>query len=530
MKHHIRTGVAALLAAVSLVTVSGCGSQAGNQSDTPAAAAGLVPKVSQEQGKTVKTFELVARKTNWKLNDQTEVEAWTYNGTVPGSQIRVKQGEIVRVILKNELDEPTSIHWHGYPVPNTMDGVPGVTQNAVRPGESYTYEFVASVPGTYWYHSHQDSAVQEDRGLYGTLVVEGADEPPVDREYTLVLDEWNPMMGAMDHSGMSMDHSGMSMNHSGMPMHHGDGNAVPPANPDLPPGARHDAMMKAMYTVFSVNGKSGDAIQPLKAAKGQRVRLRFVNAGMQSHVLDLNGQPYTIIATDGQRIASPQTIQGRPFVIAPGERYDIEFTATDSSFAITSRDDSPAADQMRIPVAVIDGKPAQSTAAAKKPLDPVDLTGYGTPGQTAFRLDGKYDMEYRMTLGEVADAKTGDALFTINGQTAPQVPPIRVKKGDKVKVTLVNEGTSNHPMHLHGHFFQILSKNGKPVSGAPIVKDTLNLKPRESYVVAFVADNSGDWMFHCHDLHHAAAGMATSVMYDGHKPFAVDPSVDNKGE
>ncbi len=108
-----------------------------------------------------------------------------------------------------------------------------------------------------------------------------------------------------------------------------------------------------------------------------------------------------------------------------------------------------------------------------------------------------------------------NAVFTINGKAYADVPPLHVKKGDKVLVTMNNVGSSDHPMHLHGHFFQILSKAGKPLTGAPLMKDTLNVKPGETYVVAFAADNPGDWMFHCHDLHHAAAGMVSEVKYGG---------------
>jgi len=125
-----------------------------------------------------------------------------------------------------------------------------------------------------------------------------------------------------------------------------------------------------------------------------------------------------------------------------------------------------------------------------------------------------------------------NGTFTINGKAFPDTPPLDVKEGDLVKVKLVNKSPEDiHPMHLHGHFFQVLSKNGKPVSGSPLIKDTLNILPGEEYVVAFKADNPGHWMFHCHDLGHASKGMVTEVKYDGFKPdFTVDPTVNNKPE
>jgi FtsP/CotA-like multicopper oxidase with cupredoxin domain len=519
------------------------------------------PVITQENGRTVRSFELVAKETDWQLSADKTVRVWAYNGVVPGSQIRAKVGDVIRVTLKNELKEPTSIHWHGYPVPNNMDGIPGVTQNAVRPGETFTYEFEATVPGTYWYHSHQDSANQEDRGLYGTLVVEEKEDQGVQRDYTLVLDEWNTAAlqgGGTDHGGMnhgqtntgreamsSMSHG--SMNHGSMSVPHGDHGHMDMTNMNdgvmthgsgsaaegtsgtqMAPGAMHDRMMREMYTTFSVNGKSGPAIEPLEMAKGERVRLRFVNAGFQSHVIHLHGQEYAIVSADGQTIQEPPAVKDRPFTIAPGERYDVEFVAqADSDWVIESHDASEAAKQMVIPVKVKGGKADNQATADTAKAEPVDMAGYGQAGGGTFDLSMTYDVEYRMDLGEKMGKDGMDPVFTINGRTYPDIKPLQVKEGDKVKVTLVNKGSSDHPMHLHGHFFQVLSRNGKPLTGSPLMKDTLNVKPGESYVVAFSADNPGEWMFHCHDLHHAAAGMVSTVHYEGYPKFVEDPAVGN---
>ncbi len=158
------------------------------------------------------------------------------------------------------------------------------------------------------------------------------------------------------------------------------------------------------------------------------------------------------------------------------------------------------------------------------------MTRYGQSSNSVFTLDQKYDLEYTMDLN--TDQQSGQQVYTINGKTYPDTEKIKVKKGDLVKVRLVNNSkTDDHPMHLHGHFFQVLSKNGKPIEGSPIVKDTLNLKPGEEYEVAFVADNPGDWMFHCHELHHAAAGMVTHLQYTDYKSdFVPDPNAGNKPE
>lgn len=491
---------------------------------------------------TGNTFTLTAKESMLHLDDNTMKNVWTYNGTVPGPQLRVKQGETIKVVLKNELPEPVTIHWHGVPVPNNMDGIPGITQNAVKPGESFTYQFKVDVPGTYWYHSHQNGVVQVDKGLYGSLVVEPKDQQPVDKDYTLVLDEWmkDDSMAGMSHSGghagMNMTNSNSTSNsnsntsHSNMNMGNSS-NSHSNMNMGSSEMPMSDAeMMPLMYTIFSANGKTGSAIQPLKVKEGEKVRIRLVNAGFLSHKLNLQGHEYKIVATDGQPINNPPLVSGQLLNIAPGERYDIEFIANNpGSWLLEERSSNPGAKSLTVPI-VYEGyeNVAPKSEAGDLPL--VDITKYGEAAKSNFSLDDKYDVEYTMDLN--TEMSNGEMAFTINGKTYPNTPPLNVKKGDLVKVKLVNKSPKDlHPMHLHGHFFQVLSKNGKPVSGSPLVKDTLNLLPGEEYVVAFKADNPGNWMFHCHDLGHAAQGMMSEVKYAGFKPdFTIDPTVNNMPE
>ncbi len=464
-----------------------------------------------------KEINLTAKEALLQINDKVKLPVYTYNGSVPGAQIRIKQGDRVKINFKNELPEPTTIHWHGYPVPNSQDGVPGVTMNAIKPGETFTYEFTATVPGTYFYHSHQESAKQVDKGLYGTLIVEPKNEEKVDRDYTLVLDEWmsNPDEGNMDMSGM--DHSNM-----------GHGNSSDDQHMDMS-SMGHDM---SMYDIFTINGKSGSAVEPLKVKKGEKVRLRLVNAGYMPHKLHLHGHEFKIVATDGQPLKDPQPIKDELLNIAPGERYDIEFTANNpGEWLLECHGDMKGTDGMKVKIQYVGQANNTDKANAKEDLRIVDITKYGKHELGQFTLDQKYDVEYTMDLG-TAMGKDG-MVYTINGKTYPETAPVNVKKGDLVKVKLVNNSPKDlHPMHLHGHFFQVLSKNGKPITGSPLIKDTLNLKPGEEYVVAFKADNPGNWMFHCHDLHHASAGMVTEVKYKDYKSDYIPNSNDttNKPE
>lgn len=394
----------------------------------------------------------------------------------------------------------------------------------MKPNESFTYRFKVDVAGTYWYHSHQNSSRQVDKGLYGSLVVEPKTPEPADKDVTLVLDEW-----MQDDSMAEMHGGGGSM----AGMNHGADHAAPSTSA----ASGHDManmsdakMMPLMYTIFSVNGKTGPAIAPLRVKEGEKVRIRLINAGYLSHKLNLQGHAFQIVSTDGQPLHNPPLTSGQLLNIAPGERYDLEFVANNpGTWLLEERSDNPGAKSLAVPI-VYEGYEAAQAKPESGQLPVIDLTRYGEAAQSSFSLEQPYDITYRMDLN--TDSRDGQMVFTINGQTFPNVPPLDVKKGDRVKVTIVNNSPEDvHPMHLHGHFFQVLSKNGQSVSGSPLVKDTLNVLPGESYVVAFAADNPGEWMFHCHDLGHAAKGMVSEVKYAGfQRDFVVDPAVGNMPE
>jgi len=481
------------------------------------------PSVQTAKVQTIRQtkFTLTAQESNLEVQPGKFLPVWTFNNSVPGPEIRVKQGDTVSITLQNKLPDPVTIHWHGVPVPNDMDGIPGVTQNAVQPGKSFTYTFKADVPGTYWYHSHQDSVNQVDRGLYGAFIVEPKDDP-VNRDVALVLDEWISSGSMKMDTGNTgaMDHSNMNMNASDNSKKTGDNKSNMSMGDDM-----------SMYDLYTINGKSGSLVDPLPVKKGDKVRIRLINAGFISHQIHLHGHEFKITATDGQPVNQPGLLKDNLISIAPGERYDIEFEANNpGDWYLEEHGDNPAVKGMKAQIQY-EGAAAgsdQPNDSVKLPI--VDISNYGQPKPAKFTLDQKYTQEYTMNLN--TEMKNGQTVYTINGKTFPDTDPIKVNKGDTVKVRFVNQSkTEDHPMHLHGHFFQVLSKDGKPVEGSPIWKDTLDVKPGEEYVVAFEADNPGNWMFHCHDLHHASAGMVTELQYNGYKPdFTLDPKAGNKPE
>lgn len=459
--------------------------------------------IKPKDNQPIKKFSLIAKENTLEIKKGFNMPVWTYNGTVPGTEIRVTQGDFVQVELKNELKDPVTIHWHGYPLRSAMDGVPGINQDSVKPGETFTYEFSADVPGTYWYHSHQESASQVDKGLYGALIVEPKDKGKIDKEFTLILDEWmeKPSEGMGSMSGM----------------------ANAPVNGSVS-DLKDEAMMSSQYNIYTVNGKSGDLISPLEVKKGEVVRLRFINAGYRTHGIHVPGQIIKVVSTDGQDIAGAGDIMDQVIMVAPGERYDVELTVnSEVNFVMDAHDKNKFNEQLKIPVKVEGSNGQIATEAASVNLPIFDLTTYGKPEKSNFSLEQKFDVDYSVLLSARVDGN--DLKYTINDKIFTELPPLKVKTGDMVKFTFENKGKVDHPMHLHGHFFHVLSKDDKPISGAPIRKDTLLIKPGEKYIIAFKADNTGNWIQHCHELHHATAGMMQIIEYTDFKPnYIPDPN------
>jgi FtsP/CotA-like multicopper oxidase with cupredoxin domain len=221
---------------------------------------------------TTKVFELTASRINWEVTPGQKLEAWVYNNQLPGPEIRVTEGDHVRINLTNQLEESTAIHWHGLNTPNGMDGVPFITQPPIKPGDTFTYEFVAKPAGSHMYHSHHNSARQVSMGLLGAFIVEPKDptsRPAFDIETTLILND----------------------------------------GPQC----------------FTFNGKSFPATAPITAKLGQRVLIRYMNEGMMIHPMHLHGMPMQVVAKDGYLL--PQPYHCDTLNVAPGDRWEVIVTA-----------------------------------------------------------------------------------------------------------------------------------------------------------------------------------------------------------
>jgi len=410
----------------------------------------------------VKAFTLTA-----EVSQQAGHEVWTYNGTAPGPELRVTQGDRVRVTLINHLPAATSIHWHGLRLPNAEDGVAGLTQQALAPGQTYTYEFVVKDPGTYWYHSHQDTEHQVPKGLYGALVVLPRRGPTYDRDYAVAVGDLNGS-DAGDRIG--------------------------------------------------ANGVLGDL--HLAAHPGEMVRLRLIDAiqGDMSgfpELLTLLGTAYRVIALDGHDLIGPADLGPELLPIGIGQRYDLAFRM-------------PAGSQVKL----VDNRARQGSQHARTwtvtlgegatpPTVPVqtrfDLTTYGTAAPDEVALHQTFDVSRDLVVTNQHGFRYGSEQFLhmFNGRTFPDTQPIIVREGQFVRLRFVNDTDEYHPIHLHGHVYSVISKNGRRISGSPVHLDSILVGPHETWEGAFLADNPGLWMLHCHVLVHAAFGLSTMVSYEG---------------
>jgi len=459
--------------------------QASIQMDSLKAAPGSEP---------LRSFTLVAEPA--QIGGQT---AWTFNGTVPGPELRVMQGDRLRVTLVNDLPASTTIHWHGVRVSNAEDGVAGVTQDAVPPGATYSYEFVARDGGTFWYHSHQDTANQLTRGLFGALVVQARQGPTADRDYALIFHEF-------------------------------------PGHPIIGPGLQ--GLAGYVGQAFSgqrvaVNGTTDDL--RLLALPGDRVRLRLIGAleGEQFGPLMMVAEPlelvpigtcYQIVAIDGGDLNAPQCIGPERLRLGIGQRYDLSF-------------EMPASGAVRI----LDPRGHESVTVGSGPAPAVpdlkglplfDPLGYGRPAPVPVLGHG-IDVTYQVVLGEEGGIRNfqPELIHTINGKAAPMGTTYLVREGEVVRLRIVNETGEFHTMHLHGHVLTVLDRDGGAPRGSPLHLDSLLVSPHERWDVAFVADNPGLWMFHCHVLLHAALGMSAMVSYDGvTTPFDLGARSGNQPE
>lgn len=392
-------------------------------------------------------------------------DVWSYNGSVPGPLVEAKVGDRLVAHLENALPESTTIHWHGIRLPNGMDGNPMVVP-PVPPGGNFRYEFQLKDAGLFWFHPHIRADVQVQKGLQAPLLVRGANEPRSDDERVLVLDDARLKSdGSLDEY---LDDTGKMMGREG--------------------------------NTLLVNGVPTPTFH---ARPGATLRLRLVNtANGRFFHLRLPGRPWTVVGTDGGLVPRPYVADR--LLIAPGERYDV-MVSLPSEPGVTSVWNDPherGHDSGDASPAVL----WTLRLEGDRIVAPAPIPMVGPPIE---RLVAK-GPAFPIVLDE--GSQNGEMVFTVNGKAHPNVPPISIRLGETRLLRVINASEMDHPFHLHGFFFQVVSRNGNPEPPERLAtKDTIIVPMKSEFVLVAKFDEPGRWMYHCHILEHAEAGMMGDV-------------------
>jgi FtsP/CotA-like multicopper oxidase with cupredoxin domain len=471
----LRSKVAGL--AVAVVVLGGCG---GNDTPAPSLRASEVdqpPGWADDIAMTraedldadpnVVELTLEARPAELEFVPGQKTAVWTYNGTVPGPMIKAKVGDRVVVHFKNSLPEPTTIHWHGLRVPNSMDGTPGLTQDLIAPGAEFRYEFTLPDAGTFWYHPHYDSADQVGRGLYGAFVVEDPADPKVFGDDLVLL-----------LSDMSVDEDGQLL----------------PADS----GGNFGDLFGREGSVLLVNGK----VRPtLKVRQGKQQRWRIINAA-RARYYNIRMRDHRFIRLGGDNGLAARSEDVYNLIVTPGERQDAVFTPADP----------PGSRKMLrwVPTergyGTVFNRPSEDLFVIETVADaPVTPEPIPSELRTIERLDVTDALHTTLDLTIAIDDRVE---MGINGIPYWKSTPLQGLAGQTQVWRIVNGTDFAHPFHLHGYFFQVLDDQR-----VPEWKDTVDVPAKSELSIAVRFDErSGVWMLHCHILDHAEVGMMKTLV------------------
>lgn len=492
--------------------------------------------------------------------------ALAINNTIPGPVLRFKEGEELIINVKNTLDVDTSIHWHGLILPFQQDGVPGISFDGIKPGTTHTYRFPAQQSGTYWYHSH--SGLQEQSGVYGSIVIEPKKREPFrfDREHVVVLSDWQDtkpekVLGNLKKMSDYYNYSqrtvgdffkdaskmGFGAAFEDRKMW-GDMRMTPTDIADV-----------SGYT-FLVNGKNADQNWTGLFKPGERVRLRFVNASAMTYFdVRIPGLKMTVVQADGNNVL-PVSVD--EFRIAVAETYDVIVRPKDDKAYTLFAESMGRTGFVRGTLAPRKGMSANVPEPRKRPLlsmsdmimdhgdmdqsamkgmdhgsmQGMDHSKMGGPKPDPFYAPGSGLMPKAANGGKFlsyADLKAQKPLYklrkptreitirltgnmeryfwSINDRKYSEAEPIRLKYGERVRFKFINETMMTHPMHLHGMWKMIDngSKKWNPV------KHVVSVAPGTTVYTETEVDAPGKWAFHCHLIYHMATGMFREVIVEG---------------
>ena len=499
-----RVFLAGSLAAGASAALAACGSTATKSAATLTAQPTAVPPsldaaitaaeaARPHTGRTV-SATLMPRPVSVDIGGKV-VNTLGYADTIPGPIIRANVGDELEVVVNNKLDKATSMHWHGIALQNDMDGAAPATPD-IPAGTTFTYKFSVPDAGTYWAHPH--TGVELDTGLYIPVIVDDPKEAgSYDAEWIVMMDDWTDGVGRSPQQILDdLEKGGMgAMGAMGGPggmggMGGGGGSKLLGGDPG-----------DVIYPYYIINGRIPEAPTTFSAKPGQRIRIRFINAGSDTAFrVALAGHTMTVTHTDGFPVV-PTEVDA--LLLGMGERYDVIVTAADGVFPL---------------VALAEGKNAQTRALLSTGAGSVPPMGYQPPELNGrigtvdmFTATPEAQLKFTKADTEIqADLTASDTKYQwgINGPY-PDNKPLTITQGQQAVMTFTNNTRMWHPMHLHGHTYSVLKPNGE--LGAR--KDTVIVVPNQSVKVAILADNPGYWPMHCHNTYHAEAGMFSTFDY-----------------
>lgn len=423
---------------------------------------------------------------------------WGYRGI---------QGQKFNVIVENNLNQPSAIHWHGLILPNNQDGVPFITQEPISPNQKYQYNFELKQKGTYWMHSHY--MFQTQKGLSAPLIIHDLKNKSDYQEVIMFITDfsfkepeeiWRELRKGMTHSSHNIQESNMGdmkmnisdMDHSSMP-------SMAMTTSDLNDVA---------YDAYLVNYKATDNPDIVKVESKRKVLLRIINAASASNfIINLGELKGELIAVDGEDITP---FSDSKFELAMAQRIDVllEVPANDESYPILAQGEG-----IKMQAGLI------LRTDNSKDISLTDIAAESAPALNylqELRLEAKNPLPLKKidrSLTVNLEGNMNDYVWKLNGEEWPNVTPLKVKEGERVEIIFNNKSMMSHPMHLHGHVFQVTEIDGKKINGA--VRDTVNILPNSTVRIQFDANNPGIWMLHCHVLYHEMGGMMTTLNYEG---------------
>jgi multicopper oxidase len=508
------------------LALAGCGQSESQGSGATAqmdAAIAAAEKARPHSGRTV-TASLTPQQAQVDLGGPI-VRTMAFGNAIPGPLIRAKVGDELVVTVSNRLDSPTSVHWHGIRLRNDMDGAEPATPN-INAGQDFTYRFSVPDPGTYWAHPHV--GLEDDMGLYLPVIVDDPTEGNYDAEWIVIIDDWTDGVGKNPQQLYNELTSPNKPGRSNMPMTPAPTTTTTTTSPTSSATSTTPTSSTTSTTATSgmsgntgggsnlLGGDAGDIDYPyylingripaaptiFNAKPGQRIRIRFINTGADTAFrVALAGHSMTVTHTDGYPVVPKQV---DALLIGMAERYDVIVTAGDGVFPL---------------VALAEGKNALARA----------LLSTGTGGQPDAGFQPA-ELNQRVGTIEMFTATTpvnlgrpqpdlnlpvvlgGNMMqydWMINGKPYSQTDPLHVREGERPTLSFDNTTMMYHPIHLHGHTFQLINADG--TAGAR--KDTVIVLPKQKLNAVLVADNPGTWVMHCHNNYHQVAGMQTRIDY-----------------